>query len=142
MTAAVWFSIANAIALFAWALLIFFPKGELTRYLVNSGRTSFILCLGYWIALAAVGISYTSPMTWGIGSFSAVRVLFSSDWGLLAAWVHLLAFDLLIGADINRHFTERNTALRWLLLALTFVFGPVGWTLSKLLEKRPAFAET
>jgi hypothetical protein len=48
---------------------------------------------------------------------------------LLAGWTHYLAFDLIVGSWEVRDARERGIS-HWLVvpcLALTFMFGPVGF---------------
>ena len=47
----------------------------------------------------------------------------------LAGWVHYLAFDLFIGANIAREVADRGISRLFLivLLPLTFLFGPIGY---------------
>lgn len=126
------FTIANTLALLSWVILTFAPKWSLTQRLVHTGNVSLALAAIYWLALGAFMLS-PLPAGWGFGSLSAVRALFSSDWGLLAGWVHYLAFDLLLGVEVDRRFNRRLPQLRLLCLLGTFLFGPVGWSLSRLI---------
>ena len=65
----------------------------------------------------------------GFSSIEAVRALFQSDALLVAGWLHYLAFDLFVGAWEVR--TARAAGIPHLLvipcLALTFLFGPLGF---------------
>lgn len=64
----------------------------------------------------------------GFGSVEEVRALFSSDAGLVAGWLHFLAFDLFIGTWIVRTgLAERLPRVLLLVcLPLTFMLGPIG----------------
>ena len=65
-----------------------------------------------------------------------MRQLFTSDWALLAGWMHYLAFDLFVGAWIAAE-TERRGLTRLVLipvLPLTFLFGPAGFLLFCILR--------
>ncbi len=129
------FKIANSIALVSWIILILFPGWRITRLVVKSGAVSLVLAIGYWLALAMVGF-VGIPSGAGFGSLAAVKSLFSSDWGLLAGWVHYLAFDLLVGVQVQTAMNRNSYWLRSLCLILIFMFGPVGWSLSRLFAKR------
>ncbi len=64
----------------------------------------------------------------GFGSVPQVRALFASDAGLVAGWLHYLAFDLFVGTWIAREGLAARMP-RLLIapcLPLTFLFGPVG----------------
>lgn len=123
MTAADTFSFVNLTVLPAWLMLIFLPRSPWTRIVAA------------YAVPAALGIVYltllvmnTPPEGAGFGSIAQVERLFSSQWLLLAGWVHYLAFDLFIGAWEVRDATRLG--IRHMLvvpcLALTFLIGPVG----------------
>lgn len=112
------------------------------------------LSLVGWLALALVPLKYRAPRVvaviaavaiamlyvgligafWigssgGFGSLAAVAQLFEHPGLLLAGWVHYLAFDLLVGLW-ERDEARRVGLAQWALvpcLALTFLFGPLGW---------------
>lgn len=66
----------------------------------------------------------------GYGSVDELVKLLTSDRRVaLAAWLHYLAFDLLIGGSIVVEARALGLAARWRIpaLALTFLFGPAGW---------------
>lgn len=124
------FTIANTLALGGWLLLLFAPESRPARKIVRSGALSLALALGYLIVLV-IAVPHLSSEA-GFNQLSAVKALFSSDWALLAGWIHYLAFDLLIGLKILEQASGRP---RWLIsgfLVLTFMFGPVGWLFSKI----------
>ena len=84
---------------------------------------------------AALGIVYltllvmnTPPEGAGFASLAQVERLFSSQWLLLAGWVHYLAFDLFIGAWEVRDAMRLNVPHLLVIpcLVLTFLVGPVG----------------
>jgi hypothetical protein len=72
----------------------------------------------------------------GFSTLAGVGVLFSNPWLLLAGWVHYLAFDLLIGSWELEDAAERGIA-HWVVvpcLLLTFLFGPAGWLLYRIVR--------
>lgn len=123
MTAADTFSFVNVIVLPAWLMLVFMPRSRWTRIVAA------------YAVPAALGIVYLTlllmnppPDGAGFASIGQVERLFSSQWLLLAGWVHYLAFDLFIGAWEVRDATRLNIR-HWFVvpcLALTFLIGPVG----------------
>lgn len=123
MSAADTFSFVNLTVLPAWLMLVFMPRSRWTRIVAA------------YAVPAALGIVYltlllmnTPPEGAGFASITQVERLFSSQWLLLAGWVHYLAFDLFIGAWEVRDATRLNIR-HWLVvpcLALTFLIGPVG----------------
>jgi hypothetical protein len=121
------FSLANLLALPAWALLAFAPGWRGTQRLVLSGLWPGLLALLYAAFLTAHYLTVQGG-TGGFGSLAQVAALFQSPWALLAGWVHYLAFDLFVGAWQVRDAQRRGVPHLALVpaLALTFLVGPVG----------------
>ncbi|MES1161991.1 MAG: abscisic acid-deficient protein Aba4 family protein, partial [Rhizobacter sp.] len=65
----------------------------------------------------------------GYGSIEAVQRLMAVPGLLTAGWLHYLAFDLFVGAWIAERAGVLGLPhlLVLPLLALTFLFGPLGW---------------
>lgn len=122
------FTIANPLAALTWLVLIVVPR-----------RATLIAGLVV-PALFAVLYAGLIAANWGgaEGGFSTladVAALFGNRWMLLAGWVHYLCFDLLVGAwEVQ---DARTRGIPHLLvvpcLVLTFLFGPIGWLLYKVL---------
>jgi hypothetical protein len=135
MTASQIFNLANPFALLGWGVLVLAVvlKRPWWRDTV-AGMLWPVLLSVLYIAALAVGWGATGG---GFSSLAGVRELFSSDWTLLAGWVHYLAFDLFVGAWIAAE-TERAGLSRLLLipvLPLTFLFGPMGFFLFIVLRR-------
>lgn len=126
MTFEIWFSIAGVIAMLGWLLLLVSPLVPYWSDRVAGIYLPLVLSVGYLGLLVS-----PSSDAGGFGTLAEVMVLFSYEQAALAAWVHFLAFDLLIGALICR--TARTEGVRfWMVvpcLPLTFLFGPAGWLL-------------
>ncbi len=129
MTAAQVFAIANPFALLGWAVLAaaIVLKRPWLRDTVAGRLWPLALAVLYVVALM---------LGWGTsgGNFSSlagVRQLFTSDWTLLAGWVHYLAFDLFVGSWIAAETERAGLSRLWLIpvLPLTFLFGPAGFLL-------------
>lgn len=120
-----WFSIAGAVAMVGWLLLLASPLIPKWSDRIAGFVLPAILAFGY-VLLIVVPASSSGG---GFGTLAAVMELFSHDQAALAGWIHFLAFDLLIGAWICR--TAREEGIRfWMVLPclpLTFLFGPAGW---------------
>lgn len=126
------FSIVSAIAALQWVLLIALPKWEVTNWLTRNAIVPLLLAVVYCIYI----ISFFGIRGGGFGSIQEVRVLFDNDKLLLAGWVHYLAFDLLVGFSIIKSAQAKNIS-HWLVipcLALTFMFGPCGYLLYRLIQ--------
>ena len=124
------FQLANTVVLPAWALLIFWPAGAPTRWLVRSYGWSGGLAALY-LALLLYGLS-DWPADASFNSLAGVLALFRSDWGLVTGWVHYLCFDLAVGVWIVNDADASGLDFGWRrwargpALLLTFLFGPVG----------------
>jgi hypothetical protein len=124
------FGIANLIALVTWAAL------ALARF-VTPLRRFVDPAASYWVpALFAAGYVWLiAPGFVGVlqhnsfGSLAGVATLFADPRNLLAAWVHILAFDLFVGGWIARKSAEENISAFIVvpILLFTFMFGPGGY---------------
>lgn len=136
MTAAQAFGIANPFALLGWIVLIgaILLGRPFWRDTVAGFLWPLVLSVGY---VTALSIGFVSGGSGGnFSSLAGARQLFTSDWALLAGWVHYLAFDLFVGAWIAGE-TERRGLTRLILipvLPLTFLFGPAGFLLFCILR--------
>lgn len=118
------FQVANTCALAAWIALIVLPRTRTLRLAILGG------VIGALSVLYAVLIQmhFFDVPGGGFGSLPAVQRLFESPGVALAGWVHYLAFDLFVGLWIAQRADGIGVS-RWLqapVLALTFMFGPVG----------------
>lgn len=121
------FSLANPLALLAWALLVLAPRWRVTRTLVLSGAWSLGLAAAYAVLIGAHYLGAHGGEG-GFSSLAQVAALFRDPWALLAGWLHYLCFDLFTGAWEVRD-AQRRGVPHWALvpaLLLTFLFGPVG----------------
>jgi len=119
------FSVANLVAVAAWAGLALFPA----RRAVVDGLCGLAVPALLGIVYAGLVAAFFAGADGGFSSLASVRSLFASDALLLAGWLHYLAFDLFVGAWEVR--TARAEGIPHLLvlpcLALTFLFGPIGF---------------
>ncbi len=133
MTADILFQIANTVALIAWILLIAIPNVKLTRFLVRSGVVLLFLAGLYTLLI----FMFFSPKNMqDFNSLRGVMSLFSDPMGVVAGWIHYLAFDLFVGLWITAD-AAKSGVNRWLLLPcqlLTFMFGPMGFLLYYLVR--------
>lgn len=132
MTADKIFSIANAIALLSWVLLIFVPRWVGTRKLILSGVIPLLLSVAYFFLI----VSFFGKADGGFNSLANVMKLFTNEWAALAGWIHYLAFDLFVGVWETKDAQNRNIS-HWLVipcLILTFLLGPIGFLLYSILR--------
>ena len=126
MTPSEVFSIVGMLALPMWALLIFLPKWNVTRLLIDYKIIPIILSVIYAIYIA---IAIIDGGMMDFGSLKSVMQLFTVENAVLAGWVHYLAFDLLVGMWIvnqNKTLNIHPIIIAPCLLG-TFLFGPVGF---------------
>lgn len=107
-----------------WLALIFLPRWPL---LIQGLRLGLIGALSLLYAVLIFAYFFRIEGG-GFGSIAQVRILFMSDGGLVAGWVHYLAFDLFIGSWIAVEADKRgfNRLLQVPILLATFMFGPLG----------------
>ena len=114
----------------AWILLIFLPKWKLTRWLA---RTAIIPALISLIYLAGVGLLLTAEgfgFMRDFGSAEGVTRLLARQDIAMVAWIHILAFDQIVGLVIYRDNMEHRYVplpVQSLILVLTFMLGPIGF---------------
>jgi hypothetical protein len=118
------FTLAHAVVLPAWALLLLLP-----RWRIGTDLIAPVIAPGA-IALLYLGLLATGEPVEGGGfsSLDEVAVLFSDRRTVLIGWLHYLCFDLFIGAWEARD--ARRLGLPRLLVAptmvLTLMLGPIG----------------
>jgi hypothetical protein len=119
------FQIANYTALVGWLVLLASPFIQRLADLISSIVIPGLLAIAY----AGLIFASWSSSQGGFDSLENVALLFQTREMLLAGWIHYLAFDLFVGAWIVR--AGRRSAMPfWVLvpcLALTFLFGPIGF---------------
>jgi hypothetical protein len=126
------FALANAVALLSWIMLVALPG----RAWVTKTITSTIVPLLFAVLYTAIMAAVFGRNGGGFSTLAEVGKLFANPWLLLAGWVHYLAFDLLVGSwEVD---DARRRGIPHLLvvpcLALTFLFGPIGWLLYRLVR--------
>ena len=121
------FPLVNAVALGGWLVLALVRRPPLLLERAAAVAIPALLAVCYAVLIAAKW--FGSPG--GFSSLEEVATLFENRWLLLAGWTHYLAFDLLVGGWEARDARARGVPHLLLLpcLALTFLFGPIGWLL-------------
>lgn len=123
MTAEQLFSLSNLVAMAAWLPLVFLPRARWARDVVPVVVPMGLAIL--YVVLVAVALPGSEG---GFSSLAGVRTLFDNPWGLLAGWIHYLAFDLFIGGWEVRDAQRRGVPHLFVVpaLVLTFLLGPSG----------------
>ena len=127
------FSHAGLIAMIGWLILIIGPRRWPSLSVFAAYVFPAVLSLGYAILM----LRHFGSAEGGYNTLDDVRLLLSNDHILLAGWVHYLAFDLFIGAWISRRADDARISrlVQAPLLALTFIFGPLGFLLFLMVRK-------
>ncbi len=118
------FALTGPPVLAGWAILILGPR----RFGVLNAVPGLVIPLGLSALYAALVLRHFAETGGGYGSLAEVRMLFGSDWMLLAGWVHYLAFDMMVGAVLARRMDRAGIGriVQAPILVVTFLFGPVG----------------
>lgn len=113
-----------------WLLLMLAPTWRPVRRFAESAVVPLFLCALYLIGIGAVLVEFGPSILADFGNADGVSRLLAEPAIGLVAWIHILAFDQLVGLYIYRD----NMANRYLplpvqsvLLLLTFMLGPVGF---------------
>ena len=123
MTAEQLFSVLNLVAMAGWLPLVFLPGRRWATTVVPVVVPALLAVV--YVALVIVALPGSEG---GFSSLGGVRTLFDNPWGLLAGWVHYLAFDLFIGGWEVRDAQKRGVPHLLVVpaLVLTFLLGPGG----------------
>lgn len=120
------FQVCSALALSGWLLLVSGDRWPKAQHVWATTLVPLLLAAAY---AAIFPVLYVGAPG-GYGSIEELLALLNADRRIaLAAWLHYLAFDLLVGSMIVREARTLDIAAPWRVpaLALTFLFGPAGW---------------
>lgn len=129
------FMISSYLVLPFWALMIFLPHWRVTRRLTGSPLIAALPAV-FYAALVLPRLVEIWPMVARPG-LAGIAGLLGSPAGATIAWLHFLAFDLLIGRWIYLDSRERGISA-WLtapVLYLTLMLGPCGFLLYLLVRR-------
>jgi Domain of unknown function (DUF4281) len=134
MTASGLFSAFSLLALLGWLTL---AAGVVLKkpWLRDTAAGTYVpvaLSAAYAVLIAL----FFGAADGGFDTLENVQKLFTSQWALLAGWIHYLAFDLFMGARIAKGLEEQGLP-RWplvVLLPLTFMFGPAGYLAFEIIK--------
>lgn len=133
MTPTTVFSIANALVLPMWLLLLIAPNWKVTRFLIDFKVIPLVLAVIYAFYVIT-GLIHTGMPDFG--DLQSVMALFTEQEAVLAGWIHYLSFDLLVGMwMVNQNRTLGiHKGLMFPCLLGTFMFGPLGFLLFMILK--------
>ena len=123
------FQLASLAALGGWSVLILLPTWSHGPRLVL-GVAVVLLCVLYGVSLfqALTSRGERSMGKPGFFTLRGVLALFSNPKAVLAAWIHILAFDLLAGLYSQQQGAAQGIGHLWLVpcYLLAMMFGPLG----------------
>jgi hypothetical protein len=117
--------IANYIVLPQWILMILLPKWSGTQKLIDSYIIPFLLGALYFYFFIIVLPKFRD----GYSMVTFLRILFSGRRVFLVLWLHILIFDLLVGAWICQDSIKSSVSwyARMFSLILVLFTGPIGF---------------
>ena len=123
------FQLASLAALGGWGVLILLPTWSQGPRLVL-GVSVVLLCVLYGVSLfqALTSRGERSIGKPGFFTLRGVLALFSNPKAVLAAWIHILAFDLMVGLYIQQQGALQGIGHLWLVpcYLMAMMFGPLG----------------
>lgn len=121
------FSGSSMLAMLGWIILLASPLIPRAAQIASGAVIPGLLSILY----ATLIFAFWSRTEGGFESLAGVMQLFTFQEAALAGWIHFLAFDLFLGAWEVR--TGKREGIPFYLvipcLALTFMFGPIGFLL-------------
>jgi hypothetical protein len=118
------------IAIIAWLLLIFLPKWRVTRFVARTAAFPVFICVLYVVGVVPLLMETGPGVMRDFGTAEGVTRLLKRQEVALIAWIHILAFDQLVGLFIYRENMERRYVplpVQSFILFLTLMFGPAGF---------------
>jgi hypothetical protein len=118
------------IAILGWLLLILLPTWKVTRWIAETAVFPVFLSIVYVLGIIPL-LMQTGPGIMGdFGSAEGVTRLLGNADIALVAWIHILAFDQVVGMMIYRENMQHRYVplpVQAVLLFATLMFGPVGF---------------
>ncbi|HEV3049551.1 MAG TPA: ABA4-like family protein [Longimicrobium sp.] len=118
------------IAILGWLLLILLPAWKVTRWIAETAVFPVFLCIVYVLGIIPLLMQTGPGIMSDFGSAEGVTRLLGSGDIALVAWIHILAFDQVVGMMIYRENMQHRYVplpVQSVLLFATLMFGPVGF---------------
>jgi hypothetical protein len=119
-----------SLAIVGWIPLIFFPTWRLSRRLADSAFFPIYIAVLYAFGVGALLMELGPGFIADFGTAERVARLLARQEIAWVAWLHILAFDQVIGLLIYRENMRRRyvpVPVQSVLLFLTLMFGPLGY---------------
>lgn len=117
--------VLNVPVLLGWLVMVLAPRTRITRWLLESD----VLPLGFGVLYLGLVAPHLPGLLGEFSSLATIGAALQRPGLLLAAWIHYLAFDFLVGRVVLADSQRRG--IPHLLVApclvLTLVLGPVGY---------------
>lgn len=114
----------------AWLLLILLPAWRVTRRLAETALIPVFLSALYAVGITAVLLEMGPGIMRDFGNADGVLALLRTEGLALVAWIHILAFDQVVGLLIYRDNMQHRFVplpVQSMILFLTLMLGPVGF---------------
>ncbi len=117
--------VLNVPVLVGWLSMLLAPRSRFTRWLVHSD----VLPLGIGVLYLVLVVPHLPGLLGEFGSLASIGAALQRPGMLLAAWIHYLAFDFLVGRVVLADSQQRGIPHLAVVpcLVLTFMLGPVGY---------------
>jgi hypothetical protein len=119
-----------SLAIIGWIPLIFFPTWSGSRRLAGSAFFPVYIAVLYAFGVGALLMQFGPGFIADFGTADGVARLLARPEIAWVAWLHILAFDQLIGLLIYRENMRQRyvpVPVQSALLFLTLMFGPLGY---------------
>lgn len=120
----------TGLAIVGWFLLILFPTWRFSRRLADSQFFPIFISVFYAFGVGALLMERGPGFIADFGTDAGVTRLLAQPEVALVAWLHILAFDQVLGLMIYRENMRRRFVpipVQSALLFLTLMFGPLGY---------------
>lgn len=114
----------------AWLLLIFLPKWRVTQWLARSALVPVLISVLYVIGVVMIFSESGIGFMRDFGDAEGVTRLLARREIAIIAWIHILAFDQLVGVFIfrdNMHHRYIPVPFQSAILFFTLMLGPIGF---------------
>lgn len=118
------------IAILGWLLLILLPTWKFTRWIAETAVFPVFLASVYVLAIIPLLMQTGLGIMGDFGSAEGVTRLLANADVALVVWIHILAFDQVVGMMIYRENMQHRYVplpVQSVLLFATLMFGPVGF---------------
>ena len=118
------------LAIVGWILLIFFPTWRFSRWVAATHFFPIFIAVFYGFGVGAIILERGAGFMADFGTAEGVARLLAQEEIAWIAWLHILAFDQVVGLWIYRENMQRRFVpipVQSLLLFLTLMLGPLGY---------------